>query len=454
MGKGTGAGGDKPPRIQLGEFWLEPRTERGEWVIAWYDADARTRRRRKTGVRYSGEDRPPLEAQEALADHFAAHSRPTEPVAIKDMAVATLIDIWLTDHVATKTEAPIRYTTSVKHILRFFEQERRLGRVASSVMVSDVNKKLVDRFIKFRKAEGVGGWTINRDLKALRGALNHGWKNELIESAPFVHDVEARDKAKPRDLVYTPERVAALLEAAASREDRKHLLLYIMIALSTCGRSWAILDLDSSQIRDGRIHFLADDRSQTKKRRSIVPIAPTLAPWLEGIKGKVIVSRKPKAERNWADPAVPEFFEYPCYDLGDSFEKCLIEAGICMEVFDKEGNQVFLPARKKLGETEPRPKLKGLGTPNTLRHTAITEMHRRGVPEAQIDAAAGHVGEGTGKRNYRHVRPDYLAEFIAGVEAYWAEISRYTDVHLRSHGGPKIASIATARAKARTKTKE
>ena len=118
------------------------------------------------------------------------------------------------------------------------------------------------------------------------------------------------------------------------------------------------------------------------------------------------------------------------------------------------GDQVFLPARAKLRETEPRPKLKGLGTPNTLRHTAITEMHRRGVPEAQIDAAAGHVGEGTGKRNYRHVRPDYLAEFIAGVEAYWAEISRYTEVHLRSHGGPKIASIATARAKARTKTKE
>jgi hypothetical protein len=361
-------------------------------------------------------------------------------VAIKDMAVATLIDI--------------RYTTSVKHLIRFFEHERKLGKVGSTVMVSDVNKRLVDRFIKFRKAEGVGGWTINRDLKALRGALNHGWKHELIESAPFVHDVEARDKAKPRDLVYTPERVAALLEAAASREDRKHLLLYIMIALSTCGRSWAILDLDSSQIRDGRIHFLADDRAQSKKRRSIVPIAPTLAPWLEGIKGKVIVSRKPKAQRNWADPSVPEFFEYPCYDLGDSFEKCLIEAGICREVFDDEGNQVMLPPRAKLGETQARPKLKGLGTPNTLRHTAITEMHRRGVPEAQIDAAAGHVGEGTGKRNYRHVRPDYLAEFIAGVEAYWAEISRYTDVHLRSHSGPKVASLASARARARIKTKE
>jgi site-specific recombinase XerD len=318
-------------------------------------------------------------------------------------------------------------------------------------MVSDVNKRLVDRFIRFRKDEGVGGWTINRDLKALRGALNHGWKNELISTVPFVHDVETKDKAKPRDLVYTPERVAAILEAAASREDRAHTLLYIMIAMSTCGRSEAILDMDASQIRDGCIHFLADDRQQTKKRRSTVPIAPTLAPWLEGIKGKVIVSRKPIAERKWRDPEIPEFYEYPCYDVGGSFETCLLEAGICREVFDDDDNQLFHPVRHKLGETEQRPKLKGLGTPNTLRHTIITEMHRRGVPEGQIDTAAGHVGEGTGKRNYRHLRPDYLAELIEAIESYWGEISRFTTVHLRSQHGPKIVSFASAKAIARSK---
>lgn len=369
------------------------------------------------------------------------------------MAVATLIDTWLVEHVAEKTEAPIRYTTSVKHLLRFFEHERKLGHVGTTVMVSDVNKRFVDRFIRFRKGEGVGGWTINRDLKALRGALNYGWRNEFVASVPFVHDVEAKDKAKARDLVYTPERVAALLDAAASREDRKHVFLYIMIALSTCGRSEAILDLEASQIRDGLIYFLADDRQQTKKRRSIVPIAPTLAPWLEGVTGKVIVSRKPKMQRNWADPAVPEFFVYPCYDLGKSFEKCLVEAGICREVFDDEGNQVFHSIRRRLGETEPRPKLKGLGTPNTLRHTAQTEMHRRGVPEAQIDAAAGHLGEGTGKRNYRHLRPDYLADLIAAVEDFWAEVGRYTTVHMRSQSGPKIVNFASARATARIKGK-
>ncbi|WP_336961348.1 hypothetical protein [Sphingobium aquiterrae] len=95
---------------------------------------------------------------------------------------------------------------------------------------------------------------------------------------------------------------------------------YILIAMSTCGRSEAILDLDASQIRDGRIHFLADARGQTKKRHSTVPVAPTRAPWLEGVKGKVIVSRVPKLEKNWAVPSMPEYYERLCYDLRRAFE--------------------------------------------------------------------------------------------------------------------------------------
>lgn len=74
-----------------------------------------------------------------------------------------------------------------------------------------------------------------------------------------------------------------------------------------------------------------------------------------------------------------------------------------------------MPPRRKLGETEPRPDMVALATPNTLRHTAPTEMHTRGVPEAQIDAAAGHAPIGTGQRNYRHLRPDYLREMIDGL---------------------------------------
>jgi hypothetical protein len=211
----------------------------------------------------------------------------------------------------------------------------------------------------------------------------------------------------------------------------------MLIALSTCGRSEAILELEGHQVDDGLIYFLAAERTQTSKRRSIVPVAPTLAPWLKDIEGRVIRYRAELAASKWRDPAVPEFLERDCGDIGKAFEGCLIDAGLSNRVLDARGRPVMLPPRRKLGEIDPRPKLRGLGTPNTLRHTIMTEMHRRGVPEAQIDAAAGHVGEGTNKRNYRHLRPGYLAELIAAVEDYWNEMRTFTTVHLRSQCGPK-----------------
>lgn len=358
--------------------------------------------------------------------------------------VPELLTGWMRDHVAQKADAA-RYAISIQHLLRFFDHEKQAGRIVGGVTVADVNRRFVDRFIAFRKAEKVGGHTISRDLAALRGALNWGWREELVEAAPFVKDVDAKDKAKPRDLTYSMEQVAALLEAAWALPERHHVFLYTMIALSTCGRSEAILDLHDHQIDRGLIYFLDPDRDQTSKRRSVVPIAPTLAPWLDGIEGKVIRYRAETARRKWSDPDVPEYFERDCYDLGNAFDGCLIDAGLSRPVLDATGDPVMLPARRKIGETAPRPKLRGKGTPNTLRHTIITEMHARGVPEAQIEAAAGHIGEGTNKRNYRHLRPDYLAELIESIEAYWSDMKRYTTVHLRSHCGPTVVSFAYAR---------
>src|SRR3546814_1193054 len=105
-----------------------------------------------------------------------------------------------------------------------------------------------------------------RDITALRGSLTFAWREELIESAPFVKDVETKDKAKPRDVTYSMEQVAALLEAAWGRPERRHVFLYTLIALSTCGRSEAILDLHDHQIDRGLIYFLDPDRDQTSKQ--------------------------------------------------------------------------------------------------------------------------------------------------------------------------------------------
>ena len=124
----------------------------------------------------------------------------------------------------------------------------------------------------------------------------------------------------------------------------------------------------------------------------------------------------------------------PTASIKTAFEACLIEAGICQQEVDDGGNAIWLEPRRKLGESSRRLKMRGIGSPNTLRHTISTELHKRGTPDAQIDAAAGHAGTGTNKKNYRHLRPDYLRELIAEVrllDGSWAVHDRPSAIPAR-----------------------
>ncbi len=327
-----------------------------------------------------------------------------------------------------------RYATSIAHWLRFFTADRSAGHVSAAHSVEDVGSgELFHRFVAMREADGVGAHTISRDLAALRAVVNWAWRKRRVPSAPFIADVGYKPPEK--ELVYTAEQVARLLEVARARPDRAHVHLFVMILLSTCLRVEAILELDASQLVDGAIHSLRPGRRQTSKRRSVVPIAPTLAPWLEGRRGKLIqycVARSAKPTKIAANGEAP--VRRKTASIKTAFANCLRAAGLVRLGSD---GAALLDASGR-----PLP----LGSPNTLRHTVQTELHRRGIPEAQIEAAAGHRGKGTGKRNYVHLRPGHMAEFVAGVEAYWAEVGRYTSAALRYQRDTNVVELAGARA--------
>jgi hypothetical protein len=67
------------------------------------------------------------------------------------------------------------------------------------------------------------------------------------------------------------------------------------------------------------------------------------------------------------------------------------------------------------------------------------------VPEAQIETAAGHRGDTTNKKHYRHLRPEYLNDFIDGVESFWSDVGKLAKVHLRCQRDTKIVDLAPAR---------
>lgn len=423
-----------PGRTQLGKYWLWYRADRDDWCICWLDG--RTTRRRSLGIGGGSPDDPPEGAQQALAEFFTKNEQPTTYDARPDeVLVEDITRQWLTQHVAGLSD-PARYANSVLVLERFYEHQRRVGKMPQPFTVATVRTAFVNDFIAFRKAEGASAPTISRDIAALRGPIRWALAEQILGSAPRIKDVEGRSVR--RELEYNPEQVAAILEAAASRPDRRHLLRYSVFALSTMGRSEAILEFETdSQIRKNRIFLNPPRRRQTQKRRAILPIAPTLAPWLEGVKGRLIQYKVAYSEKARANGA-PEFFVRNVSDIGRTFDACLVEAGmkrpdldLCEHARDEHGELIWLPPRRKLGETENRPLLKGIGTPNTFRHTTHTFLAALGVPKAQIDTAAGHSTDGGTGDKYNHLRPEYLKDFVAGIEAFWAEVDAFTDVHRR-----------------------
>src|SRR3546814_2435511 len=87
--------------------------------------------------------------------------------------------------------------------------------------------------------------------------------------------------------------------------------------------------------------------------------------------------------------------------------------GLRVPLLDRQGRQ-----REQVDKTGGRELMwRGLGSPNTLRHTLHTYLQTVGVPQAQIDAAAGHSSERGSGRNYTHLRPEYLKDFTEAVEA-------------------------------------
>ena len=365
-----------------------------------------------------------------------------------DVLIAELTAMWIEQHVAN-LEAPSRYLDSVEVLETFWAHMRAKRLLPEPLTVLSITNGLIDAFIAWRSEQGVSAPTISRDIAALRGPINWGMKNNHLTAAPRIKEVKGRKKRK--ELEWSPEQVAAILDAAAADEQRRHIHLFAMINLSTHGRTEAILELDAdTQIRQGLIYFLRPDEEQTRKRRAIVPICPTLAPWLDGVTGKVIRYRTPTSAKTQAAGGA-EWFERPTANIANGFEGVLLAAhaarpdlGLARQVIDADGKPVWMEPRKKLGETKHRPKMVGIGTPNTLRHTIHTWHKRQGVPEAQIDAAAGHSEQGTGA-SYTHLRPEYLREFTASTEAFWEAVGEFTDAHLRYQRDTNVVALTGVR---------
>lgn len=270
------------------------------------------------------------------------------------------------------------------------------GRLAVSAITQDK----ADKYLKWR-AEGhplrqrkggltackAGPSTVRRELGALVAMLR--WcadpRRKILQPA----DVPALDLPRenpPNDRWLKPEEVKRLRAAARrhsaadgrmSRGER-----FIWLALETCARRQAILDLtwDRVDFETRMIHYAAPGRRQTKKRRTSVPISDALKPVLEEM------YRQRRAHSDAGEPL----------DLCDQY------------VLDNDGK-----IEKHLAAIAELAGLDGIH-PHLLRHTGATLMARRGVPLWSVCGVLG-ITLATATRVYAHHCPGALAEAVNNI---------------------------------------
>ncbi len=337
---------------QYKDYWLQRRGDTPNWQIYWCVPGTRRVQRKTTGT-------PDL-AKATHCLHAFANERETPgttgPVPLLDL---------LTEHV-DRVIARSRMTWPAEKTA-LIQWTEFLGREGIS-HVDDLDLDAQDRYAEWRlagiRARGKKGstGTIHRELGVMKAALRSGWKRGRLKSVPYVRSAPI---PPPRDWTLTAEECRRLLTEC----HEPHLRRFVMLSLHTLQRPAAIFDLRVEQIdfaRD-RIDFLPPGRSQTHKRRPVIPISAGLKPELVA------------AARESNQGFIIEYGGIPLKSVKKSFASAANRAGLV-----------------------------GL-YPYVLRHTGATLLAAAGVPLRQISGMLGHSEQKTTELYAKH-RPDYLRE--------------------------------------------
>ena len=150
---------------------------------------------------------------------------------------------------------------TVKHLQRFFS-----GRVLSQLKRADVRE-----YIAMRKAEGVKGATVNREIGLLSSAMNRArneWDWDIHNTAQRMRESEGEG----RKVFLTREQFDTLLSAARSQKRAPYLADLITVAVMTGCRRGELLGLEWSQVdlKANVLRLGAEDTKAGKAR--LVPL--------------------------------------------------------------------------------------------------------------------------------------------------------------------------------------
>ncbi|MGP1345493.1 MAG: tyrosine-type recombinase/integrase [Phycisphaerales bacterium] len=353
------------PVWAYGEYQLVRRPDTPNLFISFRPKHAERARRISTRT-------ADLETAQNQLIAFARHGGKPAPSPSTDASLLEVLRRYAQHQEQQGCGHPHALLAALKHFTAFCDQTR-----IETVAAFDLDAQ--QRYIEWRRrtltrqGHTASNGTLNRELGVMKAALRWSWKRGRLDSVPHV---QLLSNPPPRDRFLRTPEVRRLLDAC----EADHLRLYVMLALHTLQRPGAIfgLRLEQVDLDWGRIDFASPGMRQTRKRRPVVPITPSLRPYLES------------AMMRSRTGHVLEYDGRPVRSV----------------------KRAFATACRRAGLSDV--------TPYTLRHTGATLMAAAGVPLRQIAGMLGHSESRTTEIYAKH-HPDFLMDASRALETLFGE---------------------------------
>src|SRR5262249_2119718 len=163
---------------------------------------------------------------------------------LRHLTVKEFLDGWLAGKELAKSEGThLRYGGTVKLFLD------SLGKPADKNLAA-ISPRDVERFRDGQLNDGKAPSSVNVDLKTLRTAFNHAWRQGLIPNNP-VNAVELPKETRHQRSAFEPKQIAAILKVTTG-EWRTAILFgyYLGARLSDAvTMAWENIDLPGKVVR-------------------------------------------------------------------------------------------------------------------------------------------------------------------------------------------------------------
>jgi len=329
--------------------WLAKRKGSPNWYI--FEYDERTRQRRRIGLGTA--DR--AAAEKAISEYIIA--RPEQGLISDATIVHLMLRYW--EHHGRKSFA----RDTVKRVM---------GLVAEHEPHTKLYQWPIPAQQAFAAKISPKSSTQRRYFGVLKTAIAWGVQRGELPAIPALLKIEAKDA--PGVAPFTVAQLQALCGKAEAEHERRFLLLCI----ATVARPGSILELtwDRIDFESGTADLVVPGRKETKKRRGVVPLAPTALAYLR------------------AHRSIGPIVQWAGKQLGGH-------------------KMTFARVARRAAVT---------GTAYGIRKSVAIWMRREGVPLSDVKGMLSHSLGGATDR-YAHFDPKYMRSAAESIERLLQQIA-------------------------------